>query len=146
MTVVTGRAVSGGVPVAFRPLAEAVLSGLRRNDVLESPELRPFRRALGPRDPRGRRRPLGGHRRHPRALRPRSSSRSRRNRAAAFIDRMIGLAEGAVRRKTPNEIALGILLAAMTLIFVIVVATLAPFGDYAAPTSRPSRWSRCWCR
>ena len=47
MTVLTGRAVSGGVPVAFRPLAEAVLSGLRRHDVLELPELRPFRVALG---------------------------------------------------------------------------------------------------
>ena len=49
----------------------------------------------------------------------------------SFIDRMIGLVEGAVRRKTPNEIALGILLAGMTLIFVVVVATLAPFADYA---------------
>jgi DNA-binding CsgD family transcriptional regulator/tetratricopeptide (TPR) repeat protein len=47
MTVLTGRAVPDGVPVALRPLAEAVLSGLRRNDVLESPELRPFRVALG---------------------------------------------------------------------------------------------------
>ena len=46
----------------------------------------------------------------------------------SFLDRMIALVEGAERRKTPNEIALNILLAALTLIFVIVVATLRPFG------------------
>jgi DNA-binding CsgD family transcriptional regulator len=47
MTVLTGRAVPGGVPVAYRPLAEAVLNGLRGHDVLESPGLRAFRPALG---------------------------------------------------------------------------------------------------
>jgi potassium-transporting ATPase ATP-binding subunit len=49
----------------------------------------------------------------------------------SFLDRMIALVEGASRRKTPNEIALGILLAGMTLIFMIVVATLRPFGLFA---------------
>ncbi|HEY2767537.1 MAG TPA: potassium-transporting ATPase subunit KdpB [Solirubrobacteraceae bacterium] len=49
----------------------------------------------------------------------------------SFLDRMIALVEGAERRKTPNEIALNILLAALTLIFVIVVATLRPFGLFA---------------
>ncbi len=49
----------------------------------------------------------------------------------SFLDRMIALVEGAERRKTPNEIALGILLAALTLIFMIVVATLRPFGLFA---------------
>jgi K+-transporting ATPase ATPase B chain len=49
----------------------------------------------------------------------------------SFLDRMISLVEGASRRKTPNEIALNILLAALTLIFVIVVATLRPFGLFA---------------
>ena len=44
----------------------------------------------------------------------------------SFLDRMIALVEGAERRKTPNEIALGILLAALTLIFVIVVVSPAP--------------------
>jgi K+-transporting ATPase ATPase B chain len=44
---------------------------------------------------------------------------------------MIALVEGAARRKTPNEIALNILLAALTLIFVVVVATLRPFGLFA---------------
>ena len=46
----------------------------------------------------------------------------------SFLDRMIALVEGAERRKTPNEIALNILLAGLTLIFMIVVATLRPFG------------------
>jgi K+-transporting ATPase ATPase B chain len=49
----------------------------------------------------------------------------------SFLDRMISLVEGAARRKTPNEIALGILLAGLTLIFMIVVATLRPFGLFA---------------
>jgi K+-transporting ATPase ATPase B chain len=49
----------------------------------------------------------------------------------SFMDRMISLVEGASRRKTPNEIALNILLAALTLIFMIVVATLRPFGLFA---------------
>src|ERR1700721_1661570 len=49
----------------------------------------------------------------------------------SFLDRMIALVEGAQRRKTPNEIALNILLAGLTLIFVIVVATLRPFGLFA---------------
>jgi K+-transporting ATPase ATPase B chain len=49
----------------------------------------------------------------------------------SFLDRMIALVEGAERRKTPNEIALGILLAALTLVFIIVVAALRPFGLFA---------------
>jgi potassium-transporting ATPase ATP-binding subunit len=48
-----------------------------------------------------------------------------------FIDRMISLVEGAHRQKTPNEIALDILLACLTIIFVIVVATLLPFASYS---------------
>ncbi|MDX6688708.1 MAG: potassium-transporting ATPase ATP-binding subunit [Solirubrobacteraceae bacterium] len=52
----------------------------------------------------------------------------------SFLDRMIALVEGAERRKTPNEIALGILLAALTLIFVLVVVTLSPFARYANTT------------
>src|SRR5260370_33428146 len=44
---------------------------------------------------------------------------------------MIAVVEGASRQKTPNEIALTILLAGFTLIFVIVCVTLKPFGDYA---------------
>jgi K+-transporting ATPase ATPase B chain len=49
----------------------------------------------------------------------------------SFLDRMIALVEGASRRKTPNEIALGILLSALTLIFVIVVVSLRPFALFA---------------
>jgi K+-transporting ATPase ATPase B chain len=49
----------------------------------------------------------------------------------SFLDRMIALVEGAERRKTPNEIALNILLAGLTLVFVVVVATLLPFARFA---------------
>jgi len=49
---------------------------------------------------------------------------------ASFLDRMIHLVEGAKRRKTPNEIALTVLLAILTLIFVIVVAAMAPVATY----------------
>ncbi|MEW2301574.1 potassium-transporting ATPase subunit KdpB [Streptomyces sp. NPDC006655] len=48
-----------------------------------------------------------------------------------FIDRMINLVEGASRQKTPNEIALNILLASLTIVFLLAVATLPPFADYA---------------
>ncbi|MGH3017625.1 MAG: potassium-transporting ATPase subunit KdpB [Gaiellaceae bacterium] len=49
----------------------------------------------------------------------------------SFLDRMIALVEGAERRKTPNEIALNILLAGLTITFVVATVTLAPFADYA---------------
>jgi len=49
----------------------------------------------------------------------------------SFLDRMIALVEGAERRKTPNEIALNILLAGLTLVFMIVIVTLRPFGLFA---------------
>jgi K+-transporting ATPase ATPase B chain len=52
-----------------------------------------------------------------------------------FLDRMIALVEGAERRKTPNEIALDILLAGMTLVFLVVVTTLQPYSAWAAGTS-----------
>ncbi|MYW64410.1 potassium-transporting ATPase subunit KdpB [Streptomyces sp. SID8379] len=48
-----------------------------------------------------------------------------------FIDRMINLVEGAARQKTPNEIALNILLASLTIVFLLAVATLPPFANYA---------------
>src|SRR6202165_4350161 len=53
------------------------------------------------------------------------------NPGETFLDRMIGLVESASRRKTPNEIALNILLAALTIIFVIATVTLEPFAVYA---------------
>ncbi|WP_405072135.1 potassium-transporting ATPase subunit KdpB [Kribbella sp. NBC_01510] len=49
----------------------------------------------------------------------------------SFIDRMIALVEGASRQKTPNEIALNILLASLTIVFLIAVATLPTFANYA---------------
>ena len=49
----------------------------------------------------------------------------------SFLDRMISLVEGAERRKTPNEIALGILLAGLTLIFLVVTVALRPFAEFA---------------
>src|ERR1700758_4206499 len=54
------------------------------------------------------------------------------DKGAGFLDRMIALVEGARRQKTPNEIALTILLAALTFIFLLVCVTLKPFGIYSA--------------
>ena len=50
----------------------------------------------------------------------------------SFLDRMIALVEGAERQKTPNEIALNILLAGLTIVFLIAVATLQPFAIYSS--------------
>ena len=52
------------------------------------------------------------------------------NPGESFMDRMIGLIEGAKRQKTPNEIALSILLSALTIIFLVVCITLKPFGIF----------------
>jgi potassium-transporting ATPase ATP-binding subunit len=60
------------------------------------------------------------------------------NPGESFMDHMIALVEGARRQKTPNEIALTILLAALTIIFLMVIVTLKPFGVYSgAPFSLP---------
>jgi K+-transporting ATPase ATPase B chain len=53
------------------------------------------------------------------------------NPGEAFLDRMISLVEGAKRQKTPNEIALDILLAALTIVFLLATATLLPFSVYS---------------
>ncbi|MFO1022788.1 MAG: potassium-transporting ATPase subunit KdpB [Planctomycetales bacterium] len=53
------------------------------------------------------------------------------NPGETFLDRMISLVEGAKRQKTPNEIALNILLAAMTIVFLLACATLVPFSHYS---------------
>jgi K+-transporting ATPase ATPase B chain len=53
------------------------------------------------------------------------------NPGESFLDRMISLVEGAKRQKTPNEIALSILLSGLTIVFLVAVATLAPFFIYA---------------
>jgi K+-transporting ATPase ATPase B chain len=56
------------------------------------------------------------------------------NPGESFLDRMIMLVEGAKRQKTPNEIALTILLSALTIIFLVVVVTLMPMGTYSGTT------------
>jgi K+-transporting ATPase ATPase B chain len=56
------------------------------------------------------------------------------NPGEGFLDRMIQLVEGASRQKTPNEIALTILLAALTVVFLLAVVTLKPFGIYSGTT------------
>ena len=85
------------------------------------------------------------------------------NPGESFMDRMIELIEGAKRQKTPNEIALSILLSALTIIFLAVVVTMLPFGLFthtylrdspdgtsiprstrSAWPSRSRSWSRCW--
>ena len=53
------------------------------------------------------------------------------NAGESFIDRMVSLVEGAKRQKTPNEIALSILLATLTLIFLLAIATLLPFSIFS---------------
>jgi potassium-transporting ATPase ATP-binding subunit len=57
------------------------------------------------------------------------------NPGEAFLDRMIAMVEGARRQRTPNEVALSILLSALTLTFLIAVATLLPFSSYAVASS-----------
>ena len=80
------------------------------------------------------------------------------NPGESFMDRMIELIEGAKRQKTPNEIALSILLSALTIIFLVVCITLMPFAIFthtylerrtgirqgAVWRSRSPCWSRCW--
>ena len=60
------------------------------------------------------------------------------NPGESFLDRMIGLVEGAKRQKTPNEIALTILLSALTIIFLLVCMTLLPFGRFSGVDFSPT--------
>ena len=70
------------------------------------------------------------------AVRLDSRAGHRRIPGETFLDRMIALVEGAERQKTPNEIALNILLAGLTIVFLIAVVTLQPFAIYSgAPQS-----------
>lgn len=57
------------------------------------------------------------------------------NAGESYIDRMIAMVEGAKRQKTPNEIALSILLAALTIVFLLATATLYPFSRYSVESS-----------
>ena len=65
------------------------------------------------------------------------------NPGETFIDRMIALVEGASRQKTPNEIALTILLSGLTIVFLLAVVTLQPFAIYSGGAVAPCR---CWSR
>ena len=68
------------------------------------------------------------------------------NPGETFLDRMIKMVEGASRQKTPNEIALNILLAGLTIIFLLAVATLQPMAIYSgAPQSAFVLWSLLVC-
>ena len=58
------------------------------------------------------------------------------NPGETFLDRMIALVEGAQRQKTPNEIALNIMIAGLTLIFLFAVVTLAPFAQYSVAQAK----------
>src|SRR3984893_4934088 len=60
------------------------------------------------------------------------------NPGETFLDRMIALVEGAERQKTPNEIALNILLAGLTIIFLLAVVTLLPYAIYSVNASDPA--------
>jgi potassium-transporting ATPase ATP-binding subunit len=60
------------------------------------------------------------------------------NPGETFLDRMIAMVEGAKRRKTPNEVALTILLVALTLVFLMATVTLLPYSLYSV--ARPSAW------
>ena len=63
---------------------------------------------------------------------------------STFIDRMIALVEGAERQKTPNELALSILLAGLTLIFLIAVRDAVGLATYSGTAAVGRRcWSRC---
>ena len=102
---------------------------------------------IAPGDPRERRRPLRGHRRHA-VLSDWIVVRITADPGETFLDRMIALVEGAERQKTPNEIALNILLAGLTIIFLL--RGRAPIPSFArlrrrrrSPVRR--RWSRCSC-
>jgi len=61
------------------------------------------------------------------------------NPGETFLDRMIALVEGAERQKTPNEIALNILIAGLTLIFLLAVVTLQPFASYGVSSAGMGR-------
>src|SRR5258708_18962547 len=58
------------------------------------------------------------------------------NPGETFLDRMIALVEGAQRQKTPNEIALNIMISGLTLIFLLAVVTLAPFAQYSVDAAK----------
>jgi len=67
------------------------------------------------------------------------------NPGETFLDRMIALVEGASRKKTPNELALHILLVGLTLVFLLACVTLVPWLSMRMCTCRPRLWLPCSC-
>ncbi|MEK2633998.1 hypothetical protein AAAC13_17165 [Pseudomonas aeruginosa] len=100
-------------------------------------------RRIGAGDPRVRRRSLGGDRQH-QVVSDWLLVRIGANPGESTLDRMIALVEGAKRQKTPNEVALDILLIGLTLIFLLVVVTLGRSPCSPAATCRWCSWWRCW--
>ena len=86
--------------------------------------------------PRKRRRPQQRHRRHARAVRLAHRAHHAPIPARTFLDRMIAMVEGAKRQKTPNEIALDILLAALTIIFLLALRHAAAVLDLQRRSGR----------
>ncbi len=74
-----------------------------------------------------------------RVLSDRIKVRITANPGETFLDRMIALVEGARRQKTPNEIALNIVIAGLTLVFLLAVVTLAPFAQYSVAAAGAGR-------
>jgi K+-transporting ATPase ATPase B chain len=66
------------------------------------------------------------------------------NPGETFLDRMIRLVEGASRQKTPNEIALNILLAGLTIVFLLAVVTLQPYAIYSGRPQNIFVLVSCW--
>jgi K+-transporting ATPase ATPase B chain len=67
------------------------------------------------------------------------------NPGESFLDRMISMVESAKRQKTPNEMALTILLVGLTLVFLLVIVTLWPFSAFAVAQAGTGRWSALPC-
>jgi len=88
---------------------------------------------------------VGRDRRYPRFV-GRDKVKITSNPGETFLDRMIALVEGAERQKTPNEIALNILLSGLTIIFLLAVITLQPFAIYSGSPQNCFRSGfGCWC-
>ena len=99
-------------------------------------------RRVRPGDPRVRRRPQRRSPAAPRVLSDRIVVQITAAPGESFVDRMIALVEGAERQKTPNEIALTILLAALTIIFLLAVVALQPMAGYSGRAAVPGRAHR----
>ena len=98
------------------------------------------------RDPGVRRRPVAPSPAAPSVLSDRIVVRITSEPGQSFVDRMIALVEGSERQKTPNEVALNILLLALTAVFVLVVATLWPVWPTTAAAEPVGRSCSppCW--